>query len=184
MTTPPGGARDCSRAARFGVLPATLCSCDDPVPIRSPTTTRPVAIRRGPADAPRSREYSRDTHRRGRGPPGRPDWPHHRGLGIPEIGEHAFAYVLGEVFRESADGISTGTSIGAEHIAIFFGMENPCQDSRVEEVTEQDRQSATLGSSDKVLLLPGLVGRSSTPPAIEPLRRAIASSSFRRWPIA
>ena len=50
---PVGGAVDnnrirlaaaCRRAARLGVSPTTLCSCEAPEPIRSPTTTRPVAI--------------------------------------------------------------------------------------------------------------------------------------------
>ena len=44
MTTASGSARACSRAARFGVSPTTDCSCAEPSPIRSPTTTSPVAI--------------------------------------------------------------------------------------------------------------------------------------------
>jgi len=43
-TTAPASARSCSRAARFGVSPAIPRSCDSPEPIRSPTTTNPVAI--------------------------------------------------------------------------------------------------------------------------------------------
>jgi hypothetical protein len=44
MTTASGSARVCRRAARLGVSPTTDCSCADPLPIRSPTTTSPVAI--------------------------------------------------------------------------------------------------------------------------------------------
>ncbi len=44
MTTVSGSARVCSRAARFGVSPTTDCSCADPAPTGSPTTTKPVAI--------------------------------------------------------------------------------------------------------------------------------------------
>ena len=43
MTTVFGSAMLCRRAARLGVSPTTACSCADPVPIRSPTTTKPVA---------------------------------------------------------------------------------------------------------------------------------------------
>jgi hypothetical protein len=50
-TTVFGSAMTCSRAAKFGVSPTTACSWADPVPIRSPTTTKPVAmpirVRRG-----------------------------------------------------------------------------------------------------------------------------------------
>ena len=44
MTTVLGSASACSRAARFGVSPTTACSCAAPAPIRSPTTTSPVAM--------------------------------------------------------------------------------------------------------------------------------------------
>ena len=39
-----GSAKACNRAARFGVSPTTDCSCAGPAPIKSPTTTSPVAI--------------------------------------------------------------------------------------------------------------------------------------------
>ena len=44
MTTVFGSARACRRAARFGVSPTMPRSCASPDPIRSPTTTRPVAM--------------------------------------------------------------------------------------------------------------------------------------------
>ena len=44
MTTVSGSAIACSRAARFGVSPTTPRSCASPDPMRSPTTTSPVAI--------------------------------------------------------------------------------------------------------------------------------------------
>ena len=43
-TTPPGSAKACSRAARFGVSPTTPRSRASPSPISAPTTTRPVAM--------------------------------------------------------------------------------------------------------------------------------------------
>ena len=39
-----GSAMPCRRAARFGVSPTTAGSCAAPDPIRSPTTTSPVAM--------------------------------------------------------------------------------------------------------------------------------------------
>ena len=39
-----GSAMPCSRAARFGVSPIMPRSCASPEPIKSPTTTRPVAM--------------------------------------------------------------------------------------------------------------------------------------------
>ena len=44
MTTLFGPASAWRRAARLGVSPTTVSSCAAPVPIFSPTTTRPVAI--------------------------------------------------------------------------------------------------------------------------------------------
>src|SRR6266516_4496993 len=44
ITTAPGSARAWRRAARFGVSPTTACSCAAPAPMRSPTTTGPVAM--------------------------------------------------------------------------------------------------------------------------------------------
>ena len=44
MTTVFGLARLCRRAVTFGVSPTTACSCAAPYPIRSPTTTSPVAM--------------------------------------------------------------------------------------------------------------------------------------------
>ena len=44
ITTLPGSASPCSRAAKFGVSPTTARSRASPSPIRSPTTTRPVAM--------------------------------------------------------------------------------------------------------------------------------------------
>jgi hypothetical protein len=44
MTTVFGSAMLCSRAARFGVSPTMPRSCASPDPIRSPTTTKPVAM--------------------------------------------------------------------------------------------------------------------------------------------
>ena len=43
-TRVPGRASACRRAARFGVSPTTPRSCAAPAPIRSPTTTRPLAM--------------------------------------------------------------------------------------------------------------------------------------------
>ena len=44
ITTLFGSAMPCRRAARLGVSPTIVCSWEAPEPIRSPTTTRPVAM--------------------------------------------------------------------------------------------------------------------------------------------
>jgi hypothetical protein len=44
MTTLFASAMACKRAARLGVSPTMACSWENPEPIRSPTTTSPVAI--------------------------------------------------------------------------------------------------------------------------------------------
>ena len=43
-TRAPGEASACSRAARLGVSPMIDCSWEEPLPIRSPTTTDPLAM--------------------------------------------------------------------------------------------------------------------------------------------
>jgi hypothetical protein len=47
ITTVPGSASACNRAARLGVSPTTACSCAGRCQTRSPTTTIPVACQRG-----------------------------------------------------------------------------------------------------------------------------------------
>ena len=44
ITTLFGSAIPCRRAAMFGVSPTIPRSCASPDPIRSPTTTKPVAM--------------------------------------------------------------------------------------------------------------------------------------------
>ena len=44
ITTMFGSATPCNRAARLGVSPTIPRSCASPEPVRSPTTTNPVAI--------------------------------------------------------------------------------------------------------------------------------------------
>jgi hypothetical protein len=44
-------------------------------------------------------------------------------LGVAEVGEHTIAHVLGNKPLEAADGLSAGSVIGAEHIAIILGVQ-------------------------------------------------------------
>ena len=89
-----GVAMVCSRAARFGVSPTTPRSCAAPSPIRSPTTTSPVAIPSGYCRASRAGfGYRRDQLQPGP----------HRLLGIvlmrlriSEINQHAVAHIFGD----------------------------------------------------------------------------------------
>ena len=81
MTTLPGSARACSRAARFGVSPTTTSSRAAPSPTRSPTTTRPVAIpTRAASGSPAGVRAGRPP-RRSPSPPGRRARPHPRAPG-------------------------------------------------------------------------------------------------------
>ena len=96
MTTASGSARACSRAARFGVSPTTDCSCAEPSPIRSPTTTSPVAI---PTRACSLTDLTSRRPTASIDAQPRPDRP----LGIvlmrsrvAEIDQHAVAHVLGD----------------------------------------------------------------------------------------
>ena len=148
ITTLPGAASACSRAARFGVSPTTACSCAAPSPTSSPTTTSPVAIptrgcqrARPPGATERSADRLDD---RQAGPD--------RALGLvlvrlrpAEVGEHAVAHVLGDVAPRSADHPGAAFLVGADHLAHVLGIEPA--DSSVEPTRshEHHRQLAPLG---------------------------------------
>ncbi len=92
-TTLFGSATPCKRAARFGVSPTMPCSCAAPDPIRSPTTTSPVAmptrVCRGAGDfsaVNRRDQFQPRAHR--------PLGVVLMGLRIAEIDQHPVAHVL------------------------------------------------------------------------------------------
>ena len=104
ITTAPGAAASCSRAARFGVSPTTASSRAAPSPTRSPTTTRPVAIpTRAASGSPAGGGEPADRlDDRQAGP--------HGALGLvlvragpAEVGQHAVAHQLGHVPVDARD---------------------------------------------------------------------------------
>ena len=146
ITTVPGSASACSRAARFGVSPTTACSCAAPSPIRSPTTTSPVAIpTRTCNGAPR--RGVEPGHRLDQRQPGP-----HRPLGIvlvgpriAEIGEHPVAHVFGDKPAGAFDDRGDAAVIGADHRAQVLGIEPRRQCRRADQVAEHHRQLPPLG---------------------------------------
>ena len=147
ITTSLGPARACSRAARFGVSPTTACSCAAPSPIRSPTTTSPVAM--PIADRERARPAVRCSRPTASmtaepGPDG--------ALGvvlvrvrIAEIDEHAVAHVLGDEAVVAADRVGDAAVIGADHLAQVLGIEPRRQRRRADQVAEHHGELAPLG---------------------------------------
>ena len=142
----PGSARACRRAARLGVSPTTACSCAEPSPTRSPTTTSPVAMpmRTASRSVPR---VSRLAHRRFYLQPGP-----HRPLGvvlmrprIAEIGQHPVAHEFGDKAVIARDDAGNGVLIGADLLAQFLGVEPHRQGRRADEIAEHHRQLPPLG---------------------------------------
>ena len=147
MTMPFGPASDCNRAARLGVSPTTACSWAAPAPIRSPTTTSPVAMpsltcsRWG-----RSRRPTASTiAKRGA----------HRLLGIvlvgmrvAEIGENAVAHVFCDKAAKANQYLRNATMIFGDDLAQILRIEPRCQLSRTDQIAEHDRKEAAFGSRD------------------------------------
>ena len=113
ITTLFGCAMPCSRAARLGVSPTIACSWEGPEPIRSPTTTRPVAMP--------TRVWSGAWVFRA------PTTCAHgqlcvvlMGLGIPEIHQHPVAHVLRNEAAEATHGLGDALLISRNHFAEVF----------------------------------------------------------------
>ena len=116
MTTAPGSASACSRAARFGVSPTTASLArraladqvaDHDQPGRDPDPGGERARPSGAASRPRPRR-----RRARRGPPARPSSSCARGPA--EVGQHAVAHELGDVALEARDLAGDGVLVGAE----------------------------------------------------------------------
>ena len=116
MTTMFGSAIPCKRAARFGVSPTMPRSCASPDPIRSPTTTSPVAmptrVCRGTGDLSAATAAINSK-----------PCPHGSlgvvlmRLRIAEIDEHAVAHVLRDEPTEAAHGLGDAFLIGRNDLA-------------------------------------------------------------------
>src|SRR5215472_5282641 len=143
MTTAPCSASACSRAARFGVSPTTDCSCAEPLPIRSPTTTSPVAI-------PTRLQLDGFDIETANGVDQTESSPH-RPLGvvlvgarIAEIDENAVAHVLRDKSIEAADDIGDSAVIGGDDLAVILGIEARGERGRADEIVEHHRQLAAF----------------------------------------
>ena len=179
MTTASGSARACSRAARFGVSPTTDCSCAEPSPIRSPTTTSPVAI------PTRAWSLTDLTSRRptasidAQPGPDRPLGIVLMRLRVAEIDQHAVAHVLGDKAVEPGDDLGDGAVIGADDLAQILGIEprrSAVEPTRSQNITVSCRRSASAGAGASRGAAVAAAAGASAPSA------AMASSSLRRWP--
>ena len=112
MTTVFGSAMSCRRAARFGISPTMPRSCASPDPIRSPTTTKPVAMptrvcnETGSLQRADRRDYQLQSS------PHRPLGVVLVRLRIAEINEDAVAHILRHEPAEALHGLGDAFLIG------------------------------------------------------------------------
>ena len=97
MTTAPRLGQRLEAGGKVGVSPTTACSWAAPVPMRSPTTTSPVAMPTRTCKGPPAAVVEL-LHRLDKGEPGanRPLRIMLVSLGIAEIGQHAVAHIFGD----------------------------------------------------------------------------------------
>ena len=145
MTTVFGSAIPCRRAARFGVSPTMPRSCASPDPIRSPTTTSPVAM---PTRVCSEAACLEPRHRRDQlqSGPHRPLGVILMGLRIAEIDEHAVAHVFRDETAEAAHGLGDAFLIGRNDLAQVLRVHAGGERRRTDEVREHHRDLAALGS--------------------------------------
>ena len=179
MTTVFGSAIPCRRAARFGVSPTMPRSCASPDPIRSPTTTSPVAM---PTRVCSGAGVLSVGHRRDQLQP-RPHRPLGvilMGLRIAEINQHAVAHVFRHEAAEAAHGLGDAFLIGRNDLAQVLRVHAGRERRRADQVREHHRDLAALGG-----VLGLRLGRGGRLQAVSEQRRqarAIARSIFRRCP--
>ncbi len=144
MTTVFGSAIACRRAARFGVSPTMLRSFVSPVPIRSPTTTSPVAI---PMRVCRERVDSTAVTAAISSSPAR-----YRPFGIvlvrariAEINQHAVAMVFRNEPIEAAHRFGDNVLIGQNDLTQIFRVHAGGECRRTNKVREHHRDLPPLG---------------------------------------
>ena len=72
-------------------------------------------------------------------------------LRITKIDEQAVAEILGNMSLKALDDLSTGSLIGAYHLAQIFGIELAGERGRLHQVTEQHGELAALGLRSSVV---------------------------------
>ena len=170
-TTEPGSASACSRAARLGVSPTTASSCAAPSPIRSPTTTSPVAMpTRAASGLPPGA-----VRPAGRGCGG--ETCANRALGVvlvrlrpAEIGEHAVAHQLGDSALVAGDLARHRLLVGENDLAHVLRVEPLRQLGRADEIDEHDGE-----------LPPLCAGIRGGRPAAQPCRSPRSLPRALRW---
>ena len=143
MTTVFGSAMPCKRAARFGVSPTMPCSCAAPDPIRSPTTTTPVAM---PTRVWSGAWVFRALTAADQLQPGP-----HRPLGvvlvrlrIAEVHEHAIAHVLRYEPAEALHSLGDALLIGGDDLAQVLRVHTGRECGRTDKVREHHRDLTAL----------------------------------------
>ena len=145
MTTVPGVASACRRAARFGVSPTMPRSCASPDPIRSPTTTSPVAM---PTRVCSGALVFSSADRLDQLQP-RPHRPLRVilvRLRITEVDQHTVAHVLRDEPAEALHGLGDALLVGGNDLAQVLGVHARRECRRTDEVREHHRDLAALGS--------------------------------------
>ena len=143
ITTAFGSARACSRAARFGVSPTTACSWAAPTPMRSPTTTRPVAMPIRTCSAPRDHGCPTASTRQDR-----PEQPARHRLRVPRDSRSRrdpVAHVLGDKAVKAANGLGNAAVIRADQSRRSSGSSREAsavEPTRSQNITVSCRRSA------------------------------------------
>ena len=146
MTTAPGSAACCRRAARLGVSPVTASSFAAPSPSRSPTTTRPVAIpMRAASGAPAPADIAADGRSdREAGSNGSLGRVFAR-LRPAEIGQHAITQELRDVALQPRNLPRHRVLVSAHDVAQLFRIDPSAEIDRSDKIHEHDCELTTLG---------------------------------------
>ena len=185
ITTAPGSASACSRAARFGVSPTTSCSWAAPTPMRSPTTTSPVAMPTRTCKGTPAAVLSFGTASTSESPARTARSAScSMGLGIAEIGQYPVAHVPGDETAGSGDEIGAAAVVRADDLAHVLGVEPGRERGRANEVAEHDRELTALGGVQQARRGGRRCGCGDLTGALFSMasRSAIARNSLRRWP--
>jgi hypothetical protein len=119
-------------------------SCAAPEPIRSPTTTSPLAMPNRTAKGSGASRCAAASDHRKPGPDGTLGVVLMR-LRIAEINQDTVAHVFGDKPREAADRVGDGAVIGADNLAQILGVEARRERGRADEIAEDHGQLAPLG---------------------------------------
>src|SRR6516164_5779852 len=134
----------CRRAARFGVSPTIARSCASPDPLRSPTTTSPVAM---PTRVCNEAGVLSAITAAINSSPARtaPLGVILMGFGVAKGDKHAVAHIPRHETPEAAHGFSGAFLIGRDELSQVFRIHPSGECGRTNEVREHHRDLAALG---------------------------------------